>query len=126
MPQVIKPHFKSTSSCPFSLYTACELARAKKRNPEVIKQKAIKEKEGILAADQYMPGDFVSMDQFVVKTSGWLPTGFGREGPPNMYHGGTILNDAETGIIWVENQVSMDSGDTIMSKDCFEEWLWEL
>ena len=126
MPQVIKPRFKSTSSCPIPLCTACELARAKKRNPEVIKQKTIKEKEGILVADQYIPDDFVSMDQFVVKTPGRLPTGFGRGGPPNRYHGGTIFNDAATGIIWVKNQVSMGSGDTIMSKACFEEWLWEL
>ena len=77
-------------------------------------------------ADQYMPGDFVFMDRFVVKTSGRLPTGFGREGPPNRYHEGTILVDAVTGIIWVKNQVSMGFGETIMSKAYFENWLWEL
>ena len=48
MTQVIKPHFKSTSSWLVPLCIACELARAKKQNPEVIKQKAIEEKEGIL------------------------------------------------------------------------------
>ena len=30
MPQVIKPKFKSTSSCEIPLCTACELARVKK------------------------------------------------------------------------------------------------
>ena len=30
MPQVIKTDWRSNSSCPISLYTACELARTKK------------------------------------------------------------------------------------------------
>ena len=126
MPQVIKPRYKTTSSCPIPLCAACELARAKKRNPKVVRQKAIAEKEGILAANEYMPGDFVSMDQFVVRTPGRLPTGFGREAKSNRYHGGTIFNDASTGIIWVENQVSLGAFETISSKTRFEEWLWEL
>ena len=126
MPQVITPKFKTTSSCQIPLCTSCELARAKKRNPEVIKQQAIKEKEGILAADKYEAGDFVSMDQFVVKTPGRLPTGYGREGQGNRFHGGTIFNDAATGLIWVENQVSLGAGETILAKSRLEEWLWEL
>ena len=126
MPQVIKPRFKTTSCCPIPLCTSCELSRAKKRNPNVIKQQIIKEKEGILAADKYEAGDFVSMDQFVVKTPGRLPTGYGREAPGNRFHGGTIFNDAATGIIWVENQISLGAGETILSKSRFEEWLWEL
>ena len=126
MPQVIKPTFKSTSSCPIPLCTACELARAKRRNPQVSEKKAIMEKQGILSANQYEPGDHVSMDQFVSQTTGRLPTGYGRERPENRYHGGTIFNDAATGIIWVENQISLGAGETIMSKHSFEQWLYEL
>ena len=43
------------------------MARAK-IYPNIIFQQTIAEKEGILAANEYMPGDFVSMDQFVAKT----------------------------------------------------------
>jgi hypothetical protein len=43
----------------------------------------------------------------------------------NQYHGGTIFQDAATGIIWIKNQVSMGSDGTIMSKQCFEEWLYK-
>ena len=126
MPQVIKPRFPSTSYCKVPLCTTCELSRAKKRNPKVIKTQAIKEREQVLAADQYEPGDFVSMDQFIVRTPGRLPSGYGREAQENRYHGGTIFNDAATGIIWAENQVSLGAGETILSKTEFEEWLWEL
>jgi hypothetical protein len=31
------------------------------------------------------------MDQYVVKTPGRLPTGYGRESHTNMFHGGTIF-----------------------------------
>ena len=48
---------------------SCELARAKKRNPKVVQQ-AVKEKKDILSWNKYMPGDFVSMDQFSVSTPG--------------------------------------------------------
>ncbi len=31
-----------------------------------------------------------------------------------------------TGIIWVECQVSLGAGETVMSKVRFEEWLWKM
>ena len=126
MPQVIKPKFPSASSCPILLCTSCQLAQAKQRNPGVTKQKYVEEKEGILSAGALEPGDFVSMDQFIVKTPGRLPTGYGREGHENRYHGGTIFNDAVSGAIWVENQVSLGAGETIEAKLRFEQWLREL
>ena len=70
MPTVIEPKFVSTPNCPVLKYTSCELASAKKLNPQVVQQHAIKEKEGILALDKYQAGDFVSIDQFVVSTPG--------------------------------------------------------
>ena len=86
----------------------------------------MKEREGILSACVHEVGDMVSIDQFIVKTPGHLPTGFGREPSQNRYHGGTIFNDTYSGIIWVENQVSLGAGETIEAKLCFEEWLYDL
>ena len=90
MPSVIEPNFVTTSKCPIPRCASCELARATKRNPEVMKQHAIKEKAGVLLADKYQPGDLVSMDQFVSGTPGRLLTGYGREAPHNRFQGGTI------------------------------------
>ncbi len=59
-------------------------------------------------------GDFVPTDQFVCKTPGRLPTGYGREGSNKCYQGGIIYNDATLGLIWVENQVSLGASETIM------------
>ena len=45
MPTVIKPKFASTSNCPVQKCMSFELAHAKKHNPQVVCQQAIKEKE---------------------------------------------------------------------------------
>ena len=110
--------FASTSNCPVSKCTSCELVHAKKCSLQVVWQHAIKEKEGILALDKYQPGDFVSIDQLVVSTPGWLL--YGWEGDNNRFHGGIILNVATTDVIWVENQVFLGAGETIIAKTHFE------
>jgi hypothetical protein len=69
-------------------------------------------------------GEFVSTDQFVCKTPGRLPSGYGCSG--KRFNGGTIYNDAASGLIWVENQVSLRTSETIMGKERFEQWLYDI
>jgi hypothetical protein len=71
-------------------------------------------------------GDFVSTDQFVCRTPGQLPSGYGRENSNNRFHGGAIYNDTASGFIWVKNQVSLGSSETIMGKERFEQWLYDI
>eukprot|EP00804_Cyclotella_cryptica_P015898 CCRYP_006377-RA/>CCRYP_006377-RA protein AED:0.16 eAED:0.08 QI:0/0/0/1/0/0/2/0/228 len=87
---------------------------------------AIPEKVDVLSRDKYEAGDFVSADQFVVNTPDRLFSGFGCEDVQNKFHCGTSFQDAATGIIWLECQVSLGSGKTVMSKVHFDEWLWEM
>jgi hypothetical protein len=75
--------------------------------------------------DQYNVCDFVSTDQFICKTPGCLPTGYGQESQDRCFQGGTIFNDAASGLIWVENQVSLDTREMVMGKSCFEQWLFD-
>ena len=125
LPPIITPKYKSTPNCPVPKCMACQLARAKRRNTGVSHSKPIPEKKDILSWDRYEVGDYVSADQFVVSIPGRLPSGYGREGANSRFHGGTIFRDAASGIIWVENQVSLGTGETILAKVKFEEWLWE-
>ena len=60
----------------------------------------------------------MSTDQFMVKT-------FGRELHNNRFHRSTIYNDAASGLIWVENQVSLGEEKTIVGKARFNQWIWE-
>ncbi len=68
----------------------------------------------------------MSTDQFVCRTPGRLPSGFGCESCNGRFHGGTIYNDAASGLIWVENQVSPGASETIMGKERFEQWLYDI
>ena len=34
-------------------------------------------------------------------------------------------NDEASGLIWVENQVSLGANETVMGKARFEQWLWD-
>jgi hypothetical protein len=54
-----------------------------------------------------------------------LPTRYGRESQDHRFQGGTIYNDAASGLIWVENQVSLGANETVMGKAHFEQWLWD-
>ncbi len=83
-------------------------------------------REGPLSWDDFEAGNFVSADQYVVNTLGWPFLGYVREASHNQFHGGTLFHDAATGLIWAENQVSLGAGETLMAKERFEQWLWEL
>ena len=84
-------------------------------HPQIVQQKIVKEKESILALDKYQAGDIVSMDQFVVRTSGKLLRGYGQDGDNSWFHGGSIFTDVETGIILIGNRISLGVGETIMA-----------
>jgi hypothetical protein len=102
------------------------LAWAQQRSPKVKKVQSNLDSEGAISRNRLEVGDFVSTDQFVCRTPGWLPSGYGHESCNGRFHGGTIYNDAASGIIWVENQVSLGASETIMGKERFEQWLYDI
>ena len=101
------------------------MTRARQRSPKVKKVQSNLDSEGAISRNRLEVGDFVSTDQFVCRTPGRLPGGYGREGRNGRFTGGTINNDAASGLIWVENQVSLGASETIMGKERFEQWLYD-
>ena len=65
----------------------------------------------------YKPGDLVSIDQFVVNNPVQLTTGYGQESFSSQFHGVSLYNHADTGITWVENQVSLGASETVLGKE---------
>jgi hypothetical protein len=82
--------------------------------------------EGAISRNKLDIRDFVSTDQFVCRTPGRLPSGYGHEETNSQFNGGTIYNDAASGLIWVENQVSLGASETIMGKERFGQWLYDI
>jgi len=113
MDRVIIPRIKATATCPIPMHQSCQLSHAKQRKPKTTRSKAIPEATSAITHDKYNIGDFVLLDQYVVKTPGRLPTGYGRESITNMFHGGTIFRDAASKYIHVQNQVSLGAGETV-------------
>jgi hypothetical protein len=131
MPCMITPAFMTAATCPIPCCAACELACAHCCPTGATKQLAVEEKAGILSANQYQVGDLVSIDQFVSGIPGRLFSGYGREAQHNQFHGGTFFNDAASGAIWVEHQVSLGAGETICAKEhlksgCMNSVAWRL
>ena len=125
LPSIIIPRYISNPNFVIPTCMSFQLAHVNKISPELVWHNPLPEEEFIFYRDKYKTGVFVSSDQFVMKTSVQLPSGFVREGPNSCFHGGTIFNDDTTGIIWVDNHISLGSGETVTLKKQFEEWLWK-
>ncbi len=121
LPAIIKPKLASARNCIVPPCQSCLLARARKSTPNVLRMRLLDDCEGAITRDQYNIGDFISTDQFSCKTPGRLPTGYGRESQDCRFQGGTIFNDAASGLIWVENQVSLGANKMVMGKTHFEQ-----
>ena len=121
MDRVICPWIRAAANCTIPLNQSCQMSCAKQHQPNVKKSKAIPEEVGVVARDKYEMGDFVSPDQYIVKTPGCLPIVLSQESHTNKLHGGTIFRDAALKYIHMSNQVSLGAGETIS----FKEWLWE-
>ena len=125
MTPVIFPKLATVATCAVPACESCLLGRSNKRSPGVDKVKHVTDKEVILAREKYEVGYFASPDQLVVRTHGRLPTGYGHKCHQNSFHGGIFYNDAASGLIWVENQVSLTANETVLGRLRYEEWLWE-
>ncbi len=125
LPAIIKPKYALAQNCIVPPCQSCLIARARTRTPNVSRTRLLEDCEGDITRDKYDVGDFVSSDQFICKMPGRLPTRYGRESQDHRYQGGTIDNDAASGLIWVKNQVSQGANKTVMGKTCFEQWLFD-
>ena len=57
----------------------------------LVKSKTLKSEIGAMYRDKYVPGNIVSMDQFIVKGLDHLSTGVGGEANHSMFHGVTFF-----------------------------------
>ncbi len=125
LPAIIKPKLALARNCIVPPCQSCLLARARNHTVNVLQTRILNNCEGAITRDQYNIGDFVSTDQFICKMPGCLPTGYGCESQDHHFQSGTIFNDAASGLIWVENQVSLGANETVMGKVHFKQWFYD-
>jgi hypothetical protein len=76
----------------------------------------------LLKRGDLSPGDCVSVDQYASTVLGRLAHTKGKEKETEKLNGGTIFVDHATGFIFLKNQVSLRSGETVQAKQAFEHF----
>ena len=118
-PVIATKHTKA-SSCQPPVCAACQAGKQARRPSGA---KHVKDRHVMkMKQDHLSPGQVISCDQYVSALKGRLPNSRGREKPHMMSTGGTIFVDHASGLVFVENQVSLMAGDTIRAKRNFENF----
>ena len=107
---------------------ACQFGKQTSRPVPGKTSRIIKDRAGILSADQVQPGQRVFVDHFICSTRGRQIRGHGIRDPKSpvrtkmeSYSGGCLFVDASTGFIHVEFQSHLSSQETIQAVESFEK-----
>ena len=121
-PAVLKADPPEAANCPLPVCPTCKLASAKRsKPPSPSVSKKDPEKVDVLARDRYLPGDFVSSDQFKVPVTGRALSGFDED----LYNCGTVYHDMATSYIHMEFQSDGTASETLKGKIHYEQFLEE-
>ena len=117
--QILWPTIPSASNFSCLLCAACQLSKQGRRTPNhapnLPPRMDIKQ-------DDLKPGDCVSMDQYESSTPGRLRHTKGKEPKKDKFNSGTIFVDHTSGYIFLHNQVSLQTGKTLIGKHAFENF----
>jgi hypothetical protein len=109
---------------------ACQFGRQTNRSVPGRSSAIVKDRSGILSADQLQPGQRIFIDHFMSTTRGRKIKGYGIKEPSDKspsrgqqgesYCGGCMFVDASTGFVHAEFQSHLSSDETIQAVDNFE------
>ena len=113
---------KNVSCCPPPLCAACQLAKQHRRPVQTTKTTPLPDKHMHLRANDILPGDCVSIDQYMSSLPGRLAHTFGKEKKKDRYCGGTLFVDHASGLVHLRHQESLRVGETLVSKRNSSKW----
>ena len=117
---ILATKLKATTSCQPPLCASCQFGKAKRRAIESENKTKVQAREGVLKEGILTPGQLVSTDQFVSSEKGRRSHTHGKEQEQDKFGCGTIFADTATTYLFVQNQVSTSSKETLKSKHAFE------
>jgi hypothetical protein len=118
---VLVSKFPGASKCPHPKCAAC-IGKMSRHGAQTSVEHQRPETLMKLRAGALHSGDVVSMDQYESGILGRLPNTRGKEADNEKYSGGTIFVDHASGLIWLQNQVSLRTGETLRAKIKFERF----
>jgi hypothetical protein len=100
---------------------ACQYGKQHQRpTPAKITTATIKDRAGVLKADNLLPGQQVSIDHFMCGTKGRLFSSAGRSLNSDMFAGGCLFIDHASNFVHVEFQKHLNTHETLKAKQNFE------
>ena len=82
--------------------------------------KQVKDHEGVLKAEDLLPGQKTSVDHFVCSAKGRLFESKGKTKDEEMYSDGAIIVDHASGFIHVSFQKHLNTHETLKRKEAYE------
>lgn len=119
---LIPNHDPAATGCKHARCAACLLARQHRKSAGSSFTTNKPEKNMAIRANDLVPGQRVSTDQYVCAKPGRLPHTHGKEPPASQYNGGTLFYDHASALIFHQHQVSLGNGETIKGKHKFERF----
>ena len=107
--------------------TACHMAKQHVRKPKSLPRSPHRQlnpnspSRMAIRKGDILPGS-CSIDQYVSHQPGRLPHTFGKEPKRSMYTGGTLITDHASQYIFLRNQVSPKTGETLQTKRAFDKF----
>ena len=99
---------------------ACQYGKQHQRAIPRKKTTAIKDRAGVLKAENLAPGQQVSIDHFICGTKGRLFSSAGKSLNSEMFCGGCLFIDQASNFVHVEFQKHLNSHETLKAKQSFE------
>ena len=99
---------------------ACQYGKQHQRPAPAKTAPAIKDRTGVLKAENLAPGQQVSIDHFICGTKGRLFSSAGKSLNTDMFAGGCLFIDHATNFVHVEFQKHLNSTETMKAKERFE------
>ena len=110
---ILRTKSASVANVPAPMCAACQLGKQKRR-PRPGRH-IVAPHDAALKKDALQPGARVFLDQYVSSVKGRLPHTKGKESDNDRYSGGLIAVDSASGKVFCRHQVSLRSGETIVS-----------
>ncbi|KAI2509754.1 hypothetical protein MHU86_4607 [Fragilaria crotonensis] len=99
---------------------ACQYGKQHQRPAPAKITTVIKDRAGVLKADNLLPGQQVSIDHFICGTKGRLFSSAGRSLNSDMFAGGCLFIDHASNFVHVEFQKHLNTHETLKAKQNFE------
>ena len=97
------------------------LGKQTRRTPGTKSGILVKGEEMMFRHEHLQPGDCISLDQYESSIPGCLPHTYGKEKKDDQYNGGTLFVDHASSGVFIQHQVSLQTGETLKAKHKFEQ-----